>query len=80
MARIWSLFSLAAVLMCTDGWADVGRLDVEIREQNGEPLSDTVITVRGPVGQSSVHLNADMDQRAQQFAPHWAAVLTGQPI
>jgi len=80
MARIWSLFSLAAVLMCTDGWADVGRLDVEIREQNGEPLSDTVITVRGPVGQSSVHLNADMDQRAQQFAPHVLAVHTGTPI
>lgn len=80
MLRICSLFSLFAFFMCADGWAAVARLDVETHEQNGKPLSDVVVTLQGPVGQPAVHLNADMDQRAQQFAPHVLAVHTGTPI
>ncbi len=80
MAKICSLFLLVNFFVCTDGWASLARLDVELREQNGNLLSDVVVTLQGPIGQPSVHLSADMDQRAQQFAPHVLAVHTGTPI
>ncbi|MHC8386517.1 methylamine utilization protein [Pseudomonas sp. MDT2-39-1] len=51
-----------------------------MHEQNGKPLSDVVVTLQGPMGQANVQLKADMDQRAQQFAPHVLAVHTGTPI
>lgn len=80
MARICSLLSLVTALICADVWAGIAKLEVEINEQDGNPLSDAVLTLQGPIGQPSAHRNADMDQRSQQFAPHVLAVHTGTPI
>lgn len=80
MARFCLLLSLVTVLVCADSWAGAARFDVEMREPSGKELADAVVTLQGPIDQPAVQLKADMDQRAQQFAPHVLAVHTGTSI
>jgi plastocyanin len=55
-------------------------LGAEIVDQKGNPLEDAVLTLQGPMGKPVAAPKADMDQRAQQFAPHVLAVHTGTQI
>jgi plastocyanin len=77
MARIYPLFAL---LLGVHGWAGAATLDVEMREHTGKLLADAVVTLQGPIDQPAIQLDADMDQRGQQFAPHVLAVHSGTPI
>lgn len=55
-------------------------LNAEVVDQQGNPLEDAVLTLQGPMGKTFTAPKADMDQRAQQFAPHVLAVHTGTQI
>ena len=80
MARIFQQFSLAVVLLSAHGVAHAAALDVLVRQADGTPVNDAVVTLQGPVGAAAGALKADMDQRGQQFAPHVLAVHTGTQI
>ncbi|MDO7896919.1 methylamine utilization protein [Pseudomonas citrulli] len=75
-----SLFVLLLLFACPGGWAAAAKLDVEIHEASGTPLTDAVVTLQGPLGGPPAKLAASMDQRNQQFAPHVLAVHTGSLI
>ncbi|MGF0240836.1 methylamine utilization protein [Rhodococcus sp. IEGM1300] len=79
MARFHSLL-LAATTLCISYFANAAPLNIQVNDQHGKPLADAVVTLQGPAGLPVGTLKADMDQRAQQFAPHVLAVHTGTPI
>lgn len=79
MARFSSALFIAAIT-CFSALASAAPLNIQMHDQNGQPLADAVVTLQGPVGLPAGALKADMDQRAQQFAPHVLAVHTGTPI
>lgn len=80
MARIFQQFSLGAVLLSVQIVAAAATLEVSVRQADGTPINDAVVTLQGPVGAAAGALKADMDQRGQQFAPHVLAVHTGTQI
>ena len=80
MARIFSLLSLAALLLAAAGLVPAATLEVLAYQADGRPVTDAVVTVRGPVGAPEGVLKADMDQRGQRFAPHVLAVHTGTQV
>lgn len=71
---------LITALACMATAASAAPLNIQMHDQNGAPLADAVVTLQGPVGLPAGALKADMDQRAQQFAPHVLAVHTGTSI
>lgn len=80
MAQIVHLFSRVAMLLMVAGQASAATLDVLMRQADGSPVSDAVVTLQGPVGAPTGLLKADMDQRGQRFAPHVLAVHTGTMV
>lgn len=80
MSRIFLQFSFAALMLCAHDVAGAATLDVMMRQADQTPVSDAVITLRGPVGAPAGTLKANMDQRDQKFAPHVLAVHTGTQV
>ncbi|MEO8489867.1 methylamine utilization protein [Pseudomonas sp.] len=80
MARIFQQLSLVVALLSLHDVAWAAALEVVMRQADGTPVVDAVVTLQGPVGAPTGALKADMDQRGQEFAPHVLAVHTGTQI
>lgn len=80
MAQMLHLFSLAALALMVAGPASAATLEVLMRQADGSPVADGVVTLQGPAGAFNGGLKADMDQRGQRFAPHVLAVHTGTQV
>lgn len=70
----------AVVVVVLSSVASAATLTADFVDMHGKPLTDAVLTLKGPVGAIEPSLNADMDQRNQEFAPHVLAVRTGTQI
>ncbi|KTC63547.1 hypothetical protein AO262_04350 [Pseudomonas fluorescens ABAC62] len=71
---------MMAFMLALAGPASAASLDVSVRQADGSPVADAVVTLQGPAGASAVVLKANMDQRGQRFAPHVLAVHTGTQV
>ncbi|MFB3305846.1 methylamine utilization protein [Pseudomonas sp. AMR01] len=80
MARIFQQLSLVVALLSLHEVAWAAALEVVMRQADGTPVVDAVVTLQGPVGAPAGALKADMDQRGQEFSPHVLAVHTGTQI
>lgn len=80
MARIFQQFSLCLLLLPMVAPTFAATLEVLLRQADGSPVGDAVVTLQGPVGLPAGELKADMDQRGQLFAPHVLAVHTGTQV
>jgi plastocyanin len=75
------LISLLLVLTALHGTlVAAATLTAEFVDAQGKPLIDAVLTLRSAAQPPAGSLNADMDQRDQQFAPHVLAVHSGTRI
>lgn len=79
MARFISSLLVIAV-MTLSGLLCAAPLQILMHDQDGKPLADAVVTLRGPAAVPPAALKADMDQRAQQFMPHVLAVRKGTQV
>lgn len=80
MSSILPSAVLVVVCMLLSIGASAATLGAGVVDQQGKPLGDAVLTLRGPLGKPVVALKADMDQHDKQFAPHVLAVRTGTQI
>ncbi len=74
MSKLSSLIVSTCVLTLCTASASAATLTARVVDQQGKPLPDAVITLKGPAGKSAVVLNANMDQRDQEFVPRVLAV------
>jgi len=82
MARPTSLTGLFLLISCclSSGLSAAAGFQAEMVDQQGKPLSNAVVTLQGVAAQPAYSLQADMDQRDTEFAPHVLAVHTGTRI
>ncbi len=81
MARLIHFYSgMALLLAALAGPASAATLTVLVRQADGRPVADAVVTLQGPAAAPTRLLKADMDQRGQRFAPHVLAVRTGTQV
>jgi len=82
MARPTSLTGLFLLISCClcSGLSAAAGFQAEMVDQQGKPLSNAVVTLQGATAQPAYSLQADMDQRDTEFAPHVLAVHTGTRI
>lgn len=74
MSKLLSLIVSTCVLALCTASASAATLTARVVDQQGKPLPNAVITLKGPPGKSAVALKADMDQRDQEFVPRVLAV------
>ncbi len=80
MVKIYLQLFFVALLLSVAGPASAATLDVLLRQADGSPVVDAVVTLQGPAGLPVGALKADMDQRGQRFAPHVLVVHTGTQV
>lgn len=66
--------------MVSAATVSAATLNAKIVDQQGQPLPDAVLTLKGPAGTAPLVLKADMDQRDKEFVPHVLAVHTGTQV
>lgn len=74
--RTW----LAGLLLAMTTFASAATLTAQVFDQQGKPLADAVVTLKGPATVAPGALKADMDQRDQEFSPRVLAVHTGTQV
>nr|WP_314562507.1 methylamine utilization protein [uncultured Pseudomonas sp.] len=62
------------------GPASAATVEMIMRQADGSPVADAVVTLAGKPGVASGMPKADMDQRGQRFAPHVLVVHTGTQV
>lgn len=80
MARMTDFLSRVALVLAVACPASAATLEVSMRQADGSPVADAVVTLQGPAGAPAGVLKANMDQRGQRFAPHVLAVHTGTQV
>jgi plastocyanin len=80
MTHAVSFYLAAAFVAFISSAASAATLNAEFFDAQGKPVKDAVLTLNGPAGLANPPLQADMDQRNQEFAPHVLAVRTGTEI
>ncbi|MFS2157973.1 methylamine utilization protein [Pseudomonas sp. Pseusp122] len=80
MINAFSSVCLAGLLMLSAATASAATFNARISDQQGQPLSGAVLTLKGPAGTAPLVLKADMDQRDKEFVPHVLAVHTGTQV
>jgi plastocyanin len=70
----------AGLLVMFSSVSQAATLTAAMVDQNGKPLNDVVLTVKGPPSKPVLAPKADMDQRDKEFVPHVLAVHTGTLI
>lgn len=80
MVRIFQRFFFVVLWLTMAGPAAAATLEVLLRQADGSPVADAVVTLQGPASLPAGALKADMDQRGQRFAPHVLAVHTGTQV
>ncbi|KPY25753.1 Protein containing plastocyanin/azurin family domain [Pseudomonas coronafaciens pv. porri] len=71
---------LAGLWMASAVTASAATFTAQVIDSQGKPLADAVVTLQGPAGTAPVALQAAMDQREQEFAPHVLAVHSGTQV
>lgn len=80
MIQAASSFLAAVAVAFISSAASAAVLTADFVDAQGKPLTDAVLTLKGPAGLPEAVPKADMDQRNQEFAPHVLAVRTGTEI
>jgi plastocyanin len=80
MINAFSSVYLAGLLMLSAATASAATFNAQINDQQGQPLSGAVLTLKGPAGTAPLVLKADMDQRDKEFVPRVLAVHTGTQV
>lgn len=81
MPTVVTRISLALACLAFSAGAAIASLQVNVLDQNGQPLPEAVVTLRGTVEPvTPVAATATMDQRRQEFVPHVLAVRAGTSI
>jgi plastocyanin len=80
MTNLVSSAWLAGLLLGTMSIASAAPFTAQVVDQQGKPLADAVITLKGPAGIPSGSLKAEMDQRDQEFSPSVLAVQVGTQV
>lgn len=80
MTHVFPSMYLAGLFMVSAATASAATLNAQVFDQQGQPLSDAVLTLKGPAGTAPLVLKADMDQRNKEFVPHVLAVHTGTQV
>lgn len=75
----WRSMGLAGALLCS-GTAWAATLQLQVQDQQGQPLADAVVSLQGPQGVPSRPLVAIMDQVQKQFSPAVLAVRSGTRV
>ncbi|KTB64530.1 methylamine utilization protein [Pseudomonas syringae] len=71
---------LAGLWIASAATASAATFTAQMFDNQGKPLADAVVTLKGPPGTAPVVLQAAMDQREQEFAPYVLAVHTGTQV
>ncbi|MEG5266616.1 methylamine utilization protein [Pseudomonas sp. JDS28PS106] len=74
--RTW----LAGLLLAMTTFASAATFTAQVFDQQGKPLADAVVTLKGPANVAAGTPKADMDQRDQEFSPRVLAVHTGTQV
>lgn len=80
MTNLISLALLAALFMADMSCASAASFTAQVVDQQGRPLADAVVTLKGAANAPTGVLKADMDQRDQEFSPRVLAVHTGTQV
>lgn len=80
MTNVFSRVLLAAMCVCSVAGASAATLTAQMFDRQGQPLANTVLTLKGSGAAPSAALKASMDQRNQEFVPRVLAVRTGTQV
>ena len=80
MTNLISSALIAGLFMGAAASVSAAPFTAQVVDQQGKPLADAVLTLKGPAGAPAGVLKADMDQRDQEFSPHVLAVHTGTQV
>ena len=76
VSRTW----LAGLFLAMTASVSAATFTAQVVDQQGKPLADAVVTLKGPANIAAGKLKADMDQRDQEFSPRVLAVHTGTQV
>ncbi|MCI3946822.1 hypothetical protein K0038_03896 [Pseudomonas syringae] len=71
---------LAGLCMAAAATASAATFTAQMLDNQGKPVAEAVVTLKGPPGAAPLVLQASMDQRDQEFSPHVLAVHTGTQV
>lgn len=80
MTNLISSALIAGFFMGAVASASAATFTAQVVDQQGQPVADAVVTLKGPAGAPTGALKADMDQRDQEFSPRVLAVHTGTQV
>jgi plastocyanin len=80
MTNLISSALIAGFFMGAVASASAATFTAQVVDQQGQPVADAVVTLKGPAGVPTGALKADMDQRDQEFSPRVLAVHTGTQV
>jgi plastocyanin len=76
---LWRGMGLTGALLCSStAWA--ASLQLQLQDQQGQPLADAVVSLQGPQGVAISPAPAIMDQVQKQFLPAVLAVRSGTRV
>ncbi len=80
MTNVFSRALLAGLYALFTASAGAASLNAQLFDQQGQPLANAVLTLKGGGAVPAGTLKADMDQRNQEFVPQVLAVRTGTQV